>query len=94
MSRELLQAAEYHIFMYVLQAASDEDDELAVSQKGVPQGFEAISLIEALNGPCYYSNKPTDPKQRLTSSHSKSLSEYMCPLSILLLGFNSLNISH
>lgn len=25
---------------------------MPVSQEGVPPGFEAVSLIEALNGPC------------------------------------------
>jgi len=27
-------------------------DELLLSQEGVPPGYEAVSLIEALNGPC------------------------------------------
>ncbi|XP_067939540.1 E3 ubiquitin-protein ligase MGRN1-like [Watersipora subatra] len=40
---------------------SDEEDDIAVSQKGVPQGFEAISLIEALNGQCFYNNKSAEP---------------------------------
>lgn len=27
-------------------------EETPVSQEGVPPGYEAVSLIEALNGPC------------------------------------------
>ena len=60
----------------ILQTQSDEDDDMGVSQKGVPQGYEAISLIEALNGPCFY-NKSADPKQRLNSSYGKFCLEIM-----------------
>lgn len=42
---------------------SDDDDEPAVSQTGVASGYEAISLIEALNGPCFYNNKTSDPNK-------------------------------
>lgn len=30
----------------------DTTEENPVSQEGVPPGYEAVSLIEALNGPC------------------------------------------
>ncbi|KAF6019226.1 hypothetical protein EB796_022467 [Bugula neritina] len=50
---------------------SDEEDEVTVSQRGVPSGYEAISLIEALNGPFPSSAKPADSKaQRIQSQGS------------------------
>lgn len=51
-----------------IQASDEDEDEFTVSQKGVPQGYEAISLIEALNGPCFYQNKSADPRQRVLAS--------------------------
>ena len=54
----------------VLQG-SEDDDEFTISQKGVPQGYEAISLIEALNGPCFY-NKSADPRQRVMASQGNT----------------------
>lgn len=35
-----------------LQQSGDQTEENQVSQEGVPPGYEAVSLIEALNGPC------------------------------------------
>lgn len=57
----------------LVQASDEDDDEFAVSQKGVPSGFEAISLIEALNGPCFYHNKSADPQQRVLASQGNRL---------------------
>ncbi|KAF6025078.1 RNF157 [Bugula neritina] len=56
---------------YFSVKGSDEEDEVTVSQRGVPSGYEAISLIEALNGPFPSSAKPADSKaQRIQSQGS------------------------
>lgn len=40
------------VIVYCNDQSGDGTDELPVSQEGVPPGYEAVSLIEALNGPC------------------------------------------
>ena len=40
--------------MYIiilLCGIQSDSDEIVISQEGVPSGYEAVSLIEALNGP-------------------------------------------
>ena len=50
------------------------DEECAVSQEGVPAGYEAVSLIEALNGPQSQSNN-----QPLTQPLSHSVTPALPP---------------
>ena len=55
-----------------------------MSQKGVPQGYEAISLIEALNGPCFYNNKSAEPiPARNLNSGGQSVHYYLLYIYIL-----------
>ena len=49
------------------------DDDNGVSQDGVPAGFEAVSLIEALNGPQSQSHNP------LTQPYTQPLSPALPP---------------
>lgn len=39
-------------FLLCCFQSGDQTEETPVSQEGVPPGYEAVSLIEALNGPC------------------------------------------